>query len=59
MKPEFVFPFLVGLCLMAISASGKAFLDVAVLKTENEFIKKALNDMHEDIRDIKSHLITE
>ena len=44
------YPLIVGMCLMALGASGKAIIDVAVLKSENETIKTLLKEVRDDVK---------
>jgi hypothetical protein len=57
MRINFIYPLVLGLSLMAITASGKAFLDIAILKTENKYITQAIYEMHKDIKEIRKHIL--
>lgn len=48
---------LIGACLSAIAASGKAFVDVAVLKDNRTVVKEDIQEIKEDIKTIRNHLI--
>jgi hypothetical protein len=43
---------LIGIMLMAIGASAKSVVDVAVLKAENRNIKSLVLEIRQDIKDI-------
>ena len=43
---------LIGILLMAIGASAKSVVDVAVLKAENRNIKSLVLEIRQDIKDI-------
>lgn len=59
MRPNIIYPFVVGLSLMALGTSAKAIVDIAVLKTENKNIYKTLDRMELKLNSIHKHLTGE
>lgn len=59
MKSSVVYSLISGICLMAIGASSKAIIDVAVLKAENKTTKELLKEVRDDVKHIRNHLIQE
>lgn len=59
MRPNIIYPFVVGLSLMALGTSAKAIIDIAVLKTENKNIYKTLDRMELKLNSIHKHLTGE
>ena len=59
MRPNIIYPFVVGLSLMALGTSAKAIIDIAVLKTENKNIYKTLDRMELKLNSIHRHLTGE
>ena len=59
MRDKLAYPLIVGMCLMALGASGKAFIDIAVHGNELMNLKQMILLIHEDVKDIKTHLIKE
>lgn len=56
MREKLIYPFIVGCCLMAVGASSKAILDVAVLKKDNDNIHTTLKMLHYEIREMRSDI---
>ena len=50
MRNNMIYPLIVGMCLMALGASGKAIIDVAVLTSENVTIKTLLMEVRNDVK---------
>lgn len=49
---EWFYNFIAGVALMALGASAKSIVDVAVLKAENENIKSLVLEIRQDIKEI-------
>ena len=47
---------IVGVCLTALAASGKAIIDVAVLKENKQNVKDDITEIKNDIRYIKNNI---
>lgn len=56
LKKEFI-AFLFGILLLAIGASAKSIIDVAVLKAETATNKELLIMVVRDVKDIKAYLL--
>ena len=54
MKNNFIYPFLLGILLMALGSSAKAIVDVAVLKKDNDNIHKTFKLIYNELKEIKT-----
>jgi len=59
MKTNMLYPFVVGLSLMALGTSAKAIIDIAILKTENKATEKVLDRIELKLISIHNHLLGE
>lgn len=57
MKQNLLYPFIVGLLLMAVGASAKAIIDVHVLNDKMVTFKELLFEVRNDIKEIKKAII--
>ena len=56
-KDKFLYPFVAGLLLMAIGASAKAIVDVAIIDSKMITFKELLFEVRSDVKDIKKTLL--
>lgn len=57
MKKSIVIAVVTGLCIATISAAGKSYVDVEKLKTKMEFFVDTVQEIKQDVKEIKNHLI--
>ena len=56
MKNSLFYPFIVGISLMAIGASAKAIVDVAVLSKDNDNIHTTLKMIYNELREARNDI---
>ena len=56
-KKSIIIAVVTGLCIATISAAAKSYVDVEKLKTKMEFFVDTVQEIKQDVKEIKNHLI--
>lgn len=56
-KKSIIIAVVTGICLATISAAAKSYIDVERLKTKMELFIDTVQEIKEDVKEIKNHLI--
>ena len=56
-KKSIIIAVVTGLCIATISAAAKSYIDVERLKTKMEFFVDTVQEIKQDVKEIKNHLI--
>lgn len=56
-KKSIIIAVVTGISLATISAAAKSYIDVERLKTKMELFIDTVQEIKEDVKDIKNHLI--
>jgi len=57
MKDKFLYPFIAGVLIMAVSASAKAIIDVHILNNKMITFKELLFEVRADVKEIKREIL--
>ena len=56
-KKSIIIAVVTGICLATISAAAKSYIDVERLKTKMELFIDTVQEIKDDVKQIKNHLI--
>lgn len=56
-KKSIIIAVVTGVCLATLSAAAKSYIDVERLKTKMELFIDTVQEIKEDVKDIKKYLI--